>query len=329
MKYDNALTVSVIIPTYNSEDTIAECISAVLAEATDGVEVLVVDDGSTDATREIVTGMDCRLITLERNSGPAEARNTGADQARGDILFFIDSDVILAKGALSLIDRHYRQEPDEAAAVGMYAKKPANEGLFHHYMALWRYFTWTHPTPRSFSFFIASCGTIRREVFVEMGGFDTAYRGAEVEDYEFGHRLAARHSITLLPDLQGAHHFPGFATCWQNYLSRSRRWFALFRRRRRFDSGQAQGSTGLSVALAASAVVMSLASIVIHQPLVWISAAVFWFAYLVSISGFLVFAARERGFAFAVSSLFVHTTLSLAVAIGVGSAVVLPERGRP
>ena len=89
------------------------------------------------------------------------------------------------------------------------------------------------------------------------------------------------------------------------------------------------GANSLSVALAASAVVMSLASIVIHQPLVWISAAVFWFAYLVSISGFLVFAARERGFAFAVSSLFVHTTLSLAVAIGVGSAVVLPERGRP
>ncbi len=328
MNRANSIRISVIIPTFNSEDTIKDCVNAVQAGSNEEVETIVVDDSSTDSTRDLVAAMDCVLLTLKQNSGPAHARNSGAAHARGEILFFIDSDVILSDRAVATVESYYREHPEADAVIGMYSKRPANEGLFRHYMALWRYYTWTHPTPEEFSFFIASCGTIRRDVFVEMGGFDTAYRGAEVEDYEFGHRLAGRHPIILLPDLQGAHHFPGFPTCWRNYLRRTRRWFALFRRRRRFDSGQAKGSTGLSVALATVTVTTTLASVVVHHPVVWAPAAVSWLAYLASISGFLAFATKERGFVFAMSSVFIHMSLSLAVALGVGSAVLVPERGR-
>lgn len=322
MTHDDGIRISVIIPTFNSAMTIAGCVAAVVADPFEAKEIIVVDDCSSDATREILGEFDCRLIELEENSGPARARNAGAAQARGEILFFVDSDIFLADHSVSIVDRYYREHPLAEAVIGMYAKTPANGGSFSQYMALWRFYTWTHPTPTEFSFFIASCGTIRQAVFAELGGFDTVYRGAEVEDYEFGHRLGARHPIFLLPELQGVHRFPGFMKCMRNYFSRSRKWFELFLRRRRFDTGQANASTGVSVVFAVAWILSGLAAIVISNPFAGALSGMCLLAYLVTISGFLRMAYQERGADFAVYAGVVHLLLSLAVAVGVGAALL-------
>lgn len=93
--------ISVIIPTYQSQNTLTKCLESVLNQRDVQFEVIVVDDGSTDDTQSLLNQYRERLgvYTVEHAGAPA-ARNFGAKQAKGDYLFFCDSDVVLYAEAL-------------------------------------------------------------------------------------------------------------------------------------------------------------------------------------------------------------------------------------
>ncbi len=99
--------VSVIVPFYNVEAYLAECLDSVLAQDFEDFEVLLVDDGSPDGSRAIAEGYvrrDPRLRLLTRpNGGLGAARNTGVRAARGEFLTFVDSDDLLPPGALRVL----------------------------------------------------------------------------------------------------------------------------------------------------------------------------------------------------------------------------------
>lgn len=87
--------ISVVIPAYNRENTIERCISSVLAQTYDDIEVIVVDDCSSDSTVDIAESIDdprIRLVRLDNNSGAAVARNRGTILAAGDYIAYQDSD---------------------------------------------------------------------------------------------------------------------------------------------------------------------------------------------------------------------------------------------
>src|SRR5262245_32491625 len=91
-------SVSVIIPVYNGAAFLRLCLEAVAATDLHSYECIVVDDGSTDGSRTIAADfpMPVRIVDVsEGPRGPAYARNRGAEIARGEILFFIDADVVL------------------------------------------------------------------------------------------------------------------------------------------------------------------------------------------------------------------------------------------
>jgi len=96
-------TVSVVIPAYNAERYIGETLESVLAQTYRDFEVVVVDDGSTDGTREIVRGYGEPVRLVEQpNSGPAAARNRGVREARGEFIAFIDADDLWLPEKLAL-----------------------------------------------------------------------------------------------------------------------------------------------------------------------------------------------------------------------------------
>ena len=104
MQVDNdKKMISVIIPAYNAKRTIKKCIDSVLNQSENDIEVIVVDNGSTDGTYEYLTGvLDSRLrIYKEKRRGVSYARNLGIDQARGDYISFVDSDDCLVPDALN------------------------------------------------------------------------------------------------------------------------------------------------------------------------------------------------------------------------------------
>jgi glycosyltransferase involved in cell wall biosynthesis len=85
--------VSVIIPTYNREATIARSIDSVLCQTYSNTELIIVDDGSTDGTRDVLASYGNQIIVIRQaNCGPSAARNHGSRVAKGSILSFLDSD---------------------------------------------------------------------------------------------------------------------------------------------------------------------------------------------------------------------------------------------
>lgn len=105
---------SIVIPMFNRATLIGRAIESCLAQDRDDLEVIVVDDGSTDGSPEVVrafTDPRVRLELLERNSGQNTARNRGAQVARGEWLVFLDSDDELTPDALSTLARRIAETP--------------------------------------------------------------------------------------------------------------------------------------------------------------------------------------------------------------------------
>lgn len=91
---------TVILPTYNRKHFLRQAILSLLAERLPAIEILVIDDGSTDGTSEGLLGLDIRLIRLPMNTGVSRARNVGLKEARGEYIAFLDSDDLLVPGSL-------------------------------------------------------------------------------------------------------------------------------------------------------------------------------------------------------------------------------------
>lgn len=110
--------ISVVLPVYGVEQYLAECLGSVLAQPGADLEVIAIDDASPDGCGRILAArarLDPRLrvVHLQRNGGPGNARNVGLELAMGDYVWFIDSDDVMAGGAVEAItQRLSRERPD-------------------------------------------------------------------------------------------------------------------------------------------------------------------------------------------------------------------------
>ena len=106
--------VSILINNYNYERFVGDAIESALAQSWARCEVVVVDDGSTDNSRDVISGFGTRIQTIfQRNGGQASAFNTGFKHSRGDIICFLDSDDVFlpnkVEGVVAALDGHGRQ----------------------------------------------------------------------------------------------------------------------------------------------------------------------------------------------------------------------------
>ncbi|MFW6335176.1 MAG: glycosyltransferase, partial [Desulfosalsimonas sp.] len=109
---DNRPLVSAVIPVCNRQGWIAEAVDSVLAQDYRPLELIVVDDGSTDATADTVLSYGSRLTYIyQENRGVSAARNRGAAAARGDWLAFLDSDDLWLEGKISAQMEYFRHNP--------------------------------------------------------------------------------------------------------------------------------------------------------------------------------------------------------------------------
>src|SRR5207245_11104909 len=111
------MRISIIVPVYNNAKDLPECLAALMGSNCPTSEIIVVDDGSTDDTPIVADRMGVNVIRLGENSGVAAARNCGARHARGEILFFVDADVVGAQGAGERV-------------VKVFAENPGSPGVF-------------------------------------------------------------------------------------------------------------------------------------------------------------------------------------------------------
>jgi glycosyltransferase involved in cell wall biosynthesis len=194
-------------------------------------ECIVIDDGSTDDSEAIAREFHVKILKIaEGPRGPAHARNRGAEAARGQILFFVDADVVLAPGALRLVAKVLQERPELAAVFGSYDARPQANGTISQYRNLLHHFVHQNGNPEASTFW-AGCGAIRRAVFQAVGGFDEKrYSRPSIEDIELGYRLRqAGHQILLDKTLQGTHlkHWTLWSVIRTDILCRAIPWARL------------------------------------------------------------------------------------------------------
>src|ERR1700722_11358410 len=102
--------VSVIIPTYNYGSFLADCVKSVLRQSEKSIEIIIVDDGSTDSTPDVVKPFTGKVkYIFQENKGLSSARNTGLKHASGDLVQFLDSDDLLGIDAIAAKANFLRQ----------------------------------------------------------------------------------------------------------------------------------------------------------------------------------------------------------------------------
>ncbi|MCP5118112.1 MAG: glycosyltransferase, partial [bacterium] len=149
---------------------------------------IVVDDGSTDDTADVALEFGAKLLSTGAQSGPAKARNLGAKQAEGEILFFLDADVCVHEDTLQRVAAAFGADPELDAVIGSYDAEPGSGDFLSQYKNLMHAFV--HRQARhDASTFWSGCGAIRKDVFHEFGGFDESYVRPSIEDIELGYRL--------------------------------------------------------------------------------------------------------------------------------------------
>src|SRR5262245_40834859 len=154
---DSPVRISAIVPIYNNAGPLAQCLSALRAAAGSETELIVVDDASSDDVASVASRFGARILRLDKNSGPAAARNLGARYARGEILFFVDGDVVVGDGAIGQVRSVLDNNEDISAVFGSYDQHPAAPGLVSQYRNLLHHFV--HQTSKTeATTFWAGCG---------------------------------------------------------------------------------------------------------------------------------------------------------------------------
>ncbi len=195
--------VSVIVPSYNSRKTLRACLESAFAQSHPALEVVVVDDASTDGSGAIARAYGCTLIRQQRNRGVSAARNAGVAASRGEILFFLDSDVALAPDAVACAVRVLGEDQGCGCVYGVYAKEPLiDDGPVEICRTLQLHSVLTRavgPTATA----VFALAAVPRRVFDDVGPFDENLRSAEDDDYS--ERLLTRYRIRLAGEVIGRH----------------------------------------------------------------------------------------------------------------------------
>lgn len=195
-----------IVPVYNGRNYLPHCLSALNASERPADELIVVDDGSTDGTADIARAHGARVIELrDKPRGPSYARNRGTELATGDILVFIDADVVVHADTLTRIESTFAQEPVVQALFGSYDDNPPSPEVSSRFKNLLHHYVHQHGH-RNATTFWAGCGAIRKSAFVAAGGFAESYQRPSIEDIELGLRMhRANAAIRLCPEIQATH----------------------------------------------------------------------------------------------------------------------------
>ena len=167
---ENAPLVSVIMPAYNSAEHIGEALDSVLAQDWRPLEIVVVDDGSTDDTAAVVRSYPDVVYVRQDNKGPSAARNTAVERSSGEFVANFDSDDLLPPTRVSDQARYLMTHPDIGAVFGRQQWINAPE-----WMARDSVYGDVDGIPLSSVMF-------RREVFFELGGYDTSFVHGEDMD---------------------------------------------------------------------------------------------------------------------------------------------------
>ncbi len=229
-------TVTVIVPVADGGDAFAVTLASLKALDPAPLEIIVVGDGSSDGSLARARVAGATVIETASRRGPAAARNLGARDAAGDVLFFVDADVAVRPDAIARVTS-VLSDPTLAAVIGSYDAAPTAPGFLSQYRNLAHRYCHQTARPDGFTFW-GACGAIRRSAFEGVHGFDERYTAPSIEDIELGYRLkAAGHRIRVDSALEVTHlkRWTPLALIRTDFACRALPWSELILREGHFD----------------------------------------------------------------------------------------------
>jgi GT2 family glycosyltransferase len=311
------LSISVIVPVFNGGDALKRCLRSIAESDEAPLECIVVDDGSTDGSERLAT------LSTGGRRGPAAARNMGARHACGDLLVFVDGDVLINRGTLSYIRERFERDAALDTVIGSYDDQPEAPGFISQYKNLAHHYVHQRARRDACTFW-TGCGAVRRQVFLDNGGFDERFRAPSIEDIEFGYRLSAcGRKLALDPSIQVTH-LKSWTFCQllrTDVFYRAIPWTLLMLGNRRMPN-----DLNVSIGQRLS-VWLTFGSVAAAALGLWPAAAVCLGGVLASNSHFYAFLAQRRGFWFGVRAVPMHLLYLLYSGVGFAVAVVKRTAG--
>ncbi|MDR2067263.1 MAG: glycosyltransferase family 2 protein [Endomicrobium sp.] len=173
--------ISVIIPVYNTESYLRECLDSVVNQTFKGIEIICVNDGSPDNSKSILeeyAKKDNRIHLIDqKNQGVVTARNNGIEVAKGKYIYCLDSDDKIAINALEILYNFAKKNPKYAVVTCQAMKFGIEQGLV------------VLPKPTTVNMYKCNCvvstlGLYEKRFWQKYGGYDTRFNDG-IEDYDF------------------------------------------------------------------------------------------------------------------------------------------------
>ncbi|GGL07663.1 hypothetical protein Sme01_11350 [Sphaerisporangium melleum] len=313
--------VSVIVPNYNYARTLDLCLSALERQTYPDIEVIVVDDRSTDDSVQIAHRHGVRVVVTDTNIGAPAARNVGVRHARGEVLFFLDSDLALAEDVVEHAVDLLTSDPTLGVVCGTYDPEPLiPDSRVERYRSLQLHY-WISGDEGDITTIYSALFAMRAEVFHEVGPLNPALRHSE--NAEYGHRLTRLgYRIVLDNRIRGRHdHDDRLRVVLSKFFHRARLHIPLYLRRPDFNGGPANSSRGWG-SLAALFAVLAVPLPVLLGPVWALVPVALLLGSIASDLGMYRFVRRYAGLPFALYFTAVHflVNVTVGVAVFVGAA---------
>lgn len=181
--------VSVVIPAYNEERYIEKCLVSLRGQSYKDIEIILVDDGSTDKTRDIVKKFKEVTLLKGKHKGPGVSRNLGAKRAKGEILVFVDADMTFDKDYVKNLTSPIFKDKKILGTTHDYE---VATNISNQYSKLWGKVRVSKEHAHEVKIFRA----IRRKSFLKYGGFDPKYGYADDQTlfYKYGLKPIVAHN---------------------------------------------------------------------------------------------------------------------------------------
>lgn len=310
---------SVVVPAYNAEDSIEECLKAIRQSIYKDYELIIVDCGSKDATLSIAKKYADKVIELHKGPGRSQARTAGIRASRGDIIVNIDSDIVIRQDALTKIDNWFSKHQETDALTGLLSKEHPNTNFFSQYKNLYMHYIFRR-LPEKITFLYGSIHALRREA---SRLYDSDVKVAD--DTALGQRLISQGKrIAFLKGLEVVHFKRhNLFSFIKNDFQIPFDWAKIFLKYKgwkqlgRYKTGYAHSPKEqlASVVLAPLILLLGLAILFGYSliPLI-IFLILMW---LLLNLRFLIYLAKERGLSFGLLAIFVTFLDNIIMAIGI------------
>lgn len=195
---------SVIIPTRNREKIINKCVECIINQTYPLYEVIVVDDGSEDNTKESLARFskydNFRYIQVPERKGPAYCRNLGVKESKGEIIIFIDSDIFVLPDFIEGHIETHKSHPEGIVAIGPVIAISELDGDLPKKGSILDF---------SNAYFASGNASLPRDIYLKVRGFDEVFNVYGWEDVDFGLKLKGLGIKSIrVPNAVGYHYQP-------------------------------------------------------------------------------------------------------------------------